>query len=72
MLALDPDSVRHARVLDERMDHVPPYAVFPQPPNLVPRSGVMSKATPASRELGDALLATVMQGLDDLFEREFP
>ena len=71
MLALDPASVRHARVLDERMDHVPPYAVFPQPRNLIPPSGVMSKATPASRELGDALLETVMLGLGDLFEREF-
>lgn len=71
MLALDPDSVRHARVLDERMDHVPPYAVFPQPSDLVPRSGVMSRATPANRELGEALLETVMRGLDDLFRREF-
>ena len=72
MLALDPASVRHARVLDERMDHVPPYAVFPQPHDLVPRSGVMSRATPASRELGEALLDTVRRGLDDLFRREFP
>ena len=72
MLALDPASVRHAQVLDERMDHVPPYAVFPQPPDLVPRSGVMSRATPASRELGEALLDTVRRGLDDLFRREFP
>ena len=71
MLALDPDSVRHAQVLDERMDHVPPYAVFPQPSDLVPRSGVMSRATPANRELGEALLETVRRGLDDLFEREF-
>ena len=71
MLALDPDSVRHARVLDERMEHVPPYAVFPQPRNLVPRSGVMSRATPASLQLGEALLETVMLGFDDLFEREF-
>ena len=72
MLALDPDSVRHARVLDERMDHVPPYAVFPQPRDLVPRSGVMSRATPASLELGEALLETVVLGFEDLFEREFP
>ena len=72
MLALDPASVRQARVLDERLDYVPPYAVFPQPPDLVPRSGVMSRATPASRELGEALLDTVRQGLDDLFRREFP
>ena len=71
MLALDADSVRHARVLDERMDHVPPYAVFPQPRDLVPGSGVMSRATPANRALGEALLVTVMRGLDDLFRREF-
>ena len=71
MLALDEHSVRTACIVDEDMDHVPPYAVFPQPKNLVPRSGVMSRTTPATRELGEALLAVVMDGLEDLFQREF-
>ena len=31
----------------------------------------MSRATPANRALGEALLETVMRGLDDLFRREF-
>ena len=71
MLALDPVSVREDRVLDEHMEFVPPYTVFPQPRNLVPPTGVMSRATPASVLLGEALLETVMSGLDDLFAREF-
>ena len=32
----------------------------------------MSRATPASLELGEALLETVVLGFEDLFEREFP
>ena len=71
MLSFDPNSVRSDRIVDETMGYIPPYTVFPQPVDLVPKSGLMSKAIPASRNIGDKLIAVAMEGFRELISREF-
>lgn len=71
MLALAPDSVRRDRIIDEVVPHVPGYSVFPQPAGLVPASGLLSRATPATAAMGERLAATVVAALRDVVVAEF-
>lgn len=71
MLALAPDSVRGDRIIDEVFLHVPGYSVFPQPTGLVPTSGLLSRATPATAAMGERLVDTVVAALRDIVAVEF-
>ena len=71
MLALDRDAVRTERIRDETMPFVPGWSTFPQPPDLIPRSGLMSGASAASARLGEQLLETILAGMRELIRREF-
>jgi creatinine amidohydrolase len=71
MLALAPDSVRTDRIIDEVVPHVPGYSVFPQPAGLVPASGLLSRATPATAAMGGRLVETVVTALRDVVAAEF-
>lgn len=71
MLALDPASVRTERIKDEVVQTIPPYSTFPQPPGLVPESGLLSRATPGSAEIGAELADAVVASLEAVVRAEF-
>jgi len=70
MLALAPDAVRRDRIKDERIEEVPTYNLLPQPPDLVPASGLLSRATPASEAMGRRLVETIVERLAAIVERQ--
>jgi creatinine amidohydrolase len=71
MLALAPNSVRRDRIIDEQVARVPGYSIFPQPPGLVPASGLLSRATPATAAMGERLIDTIVTALRDVVATGF-
>ena len=71
MLALDPGSVRTDRIKDETIEYIPPYSTFPQPPGLVPVSGLLSRATPGSAAIGAELMEAILSSLETVVRAEF-
>ena len=50
-----PELVREDKIIDDQSDRKPTYSIFPAPDNIIPKSGVLYKATYASREKGEKL-----------------
>ncbi len=71
MLALEPGSVRRDRIIDEVAPHVPGYSVFPQPEGLVPASGLLSRAAPATESMGARLVETIVEALSSVIRSKF-
>ncbi|MBC8492524.1 MAG: creatininase [Chloroflexi bacterium] len=69
--ALAPELVWREVITDEELEFIPRYTIFPQPQNLVPESGLLSKVSPASREKGVMLFKEVQQALLDVLDCEF-
>jgi creatinine amidohydrolase len=53
MMHLRPDLVRFERAVDDEARRHPPYDVVPPPPDFIPASGTLWKATRASAEKGE-------------------
>ncbi len=70
MLALRPDLVRHEEICEDGVESLPPYDVYPQAPDFVPASGVLSDPTRATAEAGELLLASAVDGLVAVIARE--
>jgi creatinine amidohydrolase len=60
---LEPDLVLWDRLTDDTAGDIPPYAVYPPTPRIVPKSGVLSPARLASREVGEALISEAIEGI---------
>lgn len=71
MLALEPNRVRRDRIIDEVAPHVPGYSVFPQPEGLVPASGLLSRATPATEKMGIRLVETIVEAVSSVINSRF-
>jgi len=50
-----PELVREDKVIDDQSERVPTYFVFPPPDDIIPKSGVLYKATYASCKKGERL-----------------
>jgi len=50
-----PELVREDKIIDDQSERVPTYFIFPPPDDIIPKSGVLYKATYASREKGEKL-----------------
>jgi creatinine amidohydrolase len=50
-----PELVREDKIIDDQSDRKPTYSIFPPPDDIIPKSGVLYKATYASREKGEKL-----------------
>ena len=71
MLATRPDLVRTDRIVDDGAAEHPWYDLLPEPQKHVPSSGVLSRATPASREKGVRLQRMVTEKLVEAIRKEF-
>ena len=54
-----PELVREDKIIDDQSERKPTYSIFPPPDDIIPRSGVLYKATYASREKGEKLAKQV-------------
>jgi creatinine amidohydrolase len=65
-----PDLVREDEIIDDQSDRKPPYAIFPAPKDIIPASGVLYKATYASKEKGKKLAKQVAGKIAEIVQRE--
>jgi creatinine amidohydrolase len=70
MLALYPDLVRKDRIIDDQAKRHPAYDMIPAPPDTIPASGVLYKATPASEETGRQLYEMLVQSIASAINTE--
>jgi len=71
LLAIRPDLVRRDEIRVDGLASLPPFDVYPQPPDLVPRSGVLSDPSRGSAEAGELLLADAVDGVVDAIRTGF-
>jgi creatinine amidohydrolase len=71
MLALRPDLVRVERIVDDAAAEHPWYDLVPEPANHIPRSGVLARATIASRAKGERLSQMMVNRLVEAIQKEF-
>jgi creatinine amidohydrolase len=55
-----PESVREDKIVDDQSERGSTYSIFPPPDDIIPKSGVLYKATCASREKGERLAKQVV------------
>ncbi len=67
---LAPDLVREDRIIDDRIKREIPYLVLPPPDDTMTRSGVLYRATYASREKGERLACYAVEKIVEVARRE--
>ena len=73
MLHFLPDLVLADRLeAQDEPKPIPVYAIAPEPPGLVPASGVLHQAHGASAEKGAALVGFLVQEIVGVLRQEFP
>lgn len=70
MLYFAPELVRQDSIIDDQSERKPTYSIFPPPNDIVPKSGVLYKATYASREKGEKLARHVVDKMVEIAHRE--
>lgn len=71
MLHLDPDRVMAERIPVPQRIQLPIYTILPEPPGLVPTSGVLASAQGAGAEIGRLLVERLDLAMDQILVREF-
>ena len=71
MLYFAPELVREDKIIDDQSERIPPYSIFPPPSDIVPKSGVLYKATYASRAKGEKLAKHVSERIMQIAQEEF-
>jgi creatinine amidohydrolase len=71
MLYFAPELVREDKIIDDQSERIPPYSIFPPPDDIVPKSGVLYKATYASRAKGEKLAKHVSERIMQITQKEF-
>ena len=70
MLFFAPDLMKMDMIIDDRSERSPAYDLFRQPDDIIPKSGVCYKATFASRDKGELLVAQVTNSIVEAVRRE--
>jgi len=65
-----PELVREDKIIDDQSDRKITYSIFPPPEDIVPKSGVLYKATYASREKGEKLAKQVVDRIVEIARNE--
>ncbi len=66
-----PELVREDKIIDDQSERKPAYSIFPAPEDIIPKSGVLYKATYASREKGQKLAKQVVDAIVQIAHQEF-
>lgn len=70
MRVFAPELVRDDQVLDDQAERKPNYQVFPPPPDIIPRSGVLYKATHGTRARGEMIVDQVTAAMVEIARSE--
>ena len=70
MLYFAPELVRETKIIDDQSERVPTYSIFPPPDDIISESGVLYKATYASREKGEKLAKQVVGAIVRIARKE--
>jgi len=65
-----PELVREDKIIDDQSERKPAYSIFPPPDDIVPQSGVLYKATYASREKGEKLAKQLVDTIAEIAREE--
>lgn len=65
-----PELVREDKIIDDQSERKPTYSIFPPPDDIIPKSGVLYKATYASRKKGEKLAKQVVSAIVRIARRE--
>jgi len=65
-----PELVREDKIIDDQSDRKITYSIFPPPEDIIPKSGVLYKATYASREKGEKLAKQVVDRIVEIARNE--
>jgi len=71
MLYFEPGLVRREKMVDDQFQEKPTYAMFPPDLDKIPKTGVLYKATYASREKGEMLVKHIVPGIVRVVRQEF-
>lgn len=71
MLYFAPETVRKDKIIDDQSERKPAYSIFPPPPDIIPKSGVLYKATYATPEIGEKLAKHVVAEIVRIVQEEF-
>lgn len=71
MLVIRPDLVHFDRAVDDAAERHPSWDVVPAPSDFIPPSGVLSRATEASAEIGMRFLEAISHRLEEAILSEF-
>lgn len=71
MMAVRPDLVRTERIVDDAAVRSPTWDVIPPPPDFIPKSGVLSRASLSNAEAGERLLELAAAKLVEALTAEF-
>jgi len=70
MQYFSPKTVREDKIIDDQSERKPAYSVYPPPADVIPKSGVLYKATYASREKGEKLAKHIVETIVGVVKTE--
>ena len=70
MMFFAPELVLEDKIIDDQSERKPSYSIFPPPPDIIPESGVLYKATFATAEKGKKLAEHVVNEIVRIVQEE--
>ncbi|MFR3568970.1 MAG: creatininase [Paraclostridium sordellii] len=71
ILKFAPNLVHMDRLIDEKIEEVPTYQVYPIPKDLVPKSGLLSIGRTSSKEKGELIINESLENMIKIVKKEF-
>ncbi|CEN78738.1 creatininase [Paraclostridium sordellii] len=71
ILKFAPNLVHMDRLIDEKIEEVPTYQVYPIPKDLVPKSGLLSIGRTSSKEKGELIVNESLENMIKILKKEF-
>ncbi|MBX9181717.1 creatininase [Paeniclostridium sordellii] len=71
ILKFAPNLVHMDRLIDEKIEEVPTYQVYPIPKDLVPKSGLLSIGRTSSKEKGELIVNESLENMINIVKKEF-
>ncbi|MEW9076989.1 creatininase [Terrisporobacter glycolicus] len=71
ILKFRPDLVHMDRLIDEKIEEVPTYQVYPIPKDLVPQSGLLSIGRTSTKEKGELIIEEALSKMIEIVNKEF-
>ncbi|MGL5648210.1 MAG: creatininase, partial [Clostridium sp.] len=69
ILKFAPELVHMDRLIDEKIEKVPNYQVYPIPEDLVPKSGLLSLGRSSSKEKGELIIEEALDGMVKILKK---